>query len=288
MLRSTRSGVRITVAAVVLAAGSMVGVASVTSAQESGSEGAASSRIVGGKQTRTESHPHVVYLADRDEEQFCGGALIAETKVVTAAHCVAGASADRIRVVAGRDDVRSDSGTVARVRSIWIPDTYRSVTEGSDVAVVHLSRKLPYGTIAIADGGDGSVYASGTMATVFGWGRTSETGESSNTLRSADVPVRADKVCANTYRDYKPAEMVCAGYPGGGVDACQGDSGGPLIAGDRLIGVVSWGEGCARAGKPGVYTEIRAYADQIRASKPTDAQPDTGGGITLPLLGGDG
>lgn len=280
------SGVRITVAAAVLVAGSMVGVASVTSAQESGSGGAASARIVGGKQARVEEHPYVVYLADRRQDQFCGGALIAANKVVTAAHCVAGTSPDRIRVVAGRDDVRSKSGTVAMVRSIWIPDTYRTVTDGSDVAVVHLARKLPYRTIAIADQGDQSVYSSGTMATVFGWGRTSESGKSSDTLRSADIPVRADKVCSRTYREYKPGEMVCAGYPDGGVDACQGDSGGPLIARDRLIGVVSWGEGCARPGKPGVYTEIRVYADQIRASKPTDEKPDTGGGITLPILGG--
>jgi secreted trypsin-like serine protease len=59
--------------------------------------------------------------------------------------------------------------------------------------------------------------------------------------------------------------MVCAGYADGGIDACQGDSGGPLVVGDTLIGIVSFGDGCGKAGKPGVYTRVSAYVDDIKA-----------------------
>jgi secreted trypsin-like serine protease len=59
--------------------------------------------------------------------------------------------------------------------------------------------------------------------------------------------------------------MVCAGYAEGGIDARQGDSGGPLVVGDTLIGIVSFGDGCGKAGKPGVYTRVSAYTDDIEA-----------------------
>jgi secreted trypsin-like serine protease len=104
---------------------------------------------------------------------------------------------------------------------------------------------------------------------VLGWGRTADGGARSQSLRSAQVPVVSDSSCSTSYSNYDAKSMVCAGYPDGGVDACQGDSGGPLVVGDTLIGIVSWGEGCAEAGKPGVYARVSSYADDIRAQ----AQP---------------
>jgi secreted trypsin-like serine protease len=72
-----------------------------------------------------------------------------------------------------------------------------------------------------------------------------------------------DQSCTETYANYDAKGMVCAGYPQGGTDACQGDSGGPLVVGDTLIGIVSWGDGCAKAGRPGVYTRVSTYAADI-------------------------
>ena len=81
-----------------------------------------------------------------------------------------------------------------------------------------------------------------------------------------DVPIISDKTCEDLYYavwyDTDPS-MICAGFPEGGKDACQGDSGGPLVYNDELIGIVSWGLGCARPDLPGVYTGTRPYNDHV-------------------------
>jgi hypothetical protein len=97
------------------------------------------------------------------------------------------------------------------------------------------------------------------MATTMGWGATSSGGWSSNVLLEVDVPI--DNSCGNYSNSEITNNMVCAGDNNGGEDSCQGDSGGPLIMTNdegeyELIGIVSWGYGCAEAGYPGVYSRI--------------------------------
>lgn len=221
--------------------------------------------IVGGETTSTTKYPYAVYLVDNAGNQFCGGVLVGPSAVATAAHCAEGAHPWDMRVVAGRQDKLTREGVVARVSAIWIAPGFRDPTKGDDFAVLKLDRSVRYRPVDLPAQGDNSRYAEGTEATVLGWGRTSEGGSPSEVLREATVPVISDSSCSASYSLYDPAGMVCAGYPRGGTDACQGDSGGPLVVGDTLIGLVSWGEGCAQPGKPGVYTRVAAYSDAIRA-----------------------
>lgn len=106
----------------------------------------------------------------------------------------------------------------------------------------------------------GSDPASGTGLTVAGWGTTSSGGQSLPTnLLKVDVPVIARTTCNSNYGSGRvTAAMFCAGLTQGGKDSCQGDSGGPIINTSSKIqlGIVSWGEGCAAAGAPGVYTNL--------------------------------
>jgi secreted trypsin-like serine protease len=221
--------------------------------------------IVGGDTASIAEYPYAVYLVDNAGRQFCGGALVGSTAVATAAHCTEGARPSDLRVVAGRQDMRSRDGVVARVSAIRIAPGYGDPTKGNDFAVLRLDRSMRYRPVDLPAQADGSLYAEGTEATVLGWGRTAEGGDRSQVLRKATVPVISDSGCSASYGVFDSVGMMCAGYPRGGTDACQGDSGGPLVVGDTLIGLVSWGQGCAQPGKPGVYTRIAAYADTIRA-----------------------
>ncbi|GGV28027.1 serine protease [Kitasatospora herbaricolor] len=239
-------------------------------------------RIVGGTATVTGEHPWVVALSSRQQfgagrsGQFCGGALVTPTKVVTAAHCfydeIKGRRVDRpgLRVLVGRDDLRGSAGREVEVENIWLHPDYSFVANMNDVAVLTLAApQTDRPVIDLVGQGETEPYAVGTRAQVYGWGDTVGDGHYSSTLRGVEVPIVADETCAHAYPGgpdghFDARGMVCAGEAEGGRDACQGDSGGPLVVAGRLAGLVSWGTGCAEAAHPGVYTRIGAVADAVR------------------------
>ncbi len=169
---------------------------------------------------------------------------------------------DGIRVVAGTGDLRT-ARPGARVAGIWKHPDFKDVSKGDDVAVLTLAEPLPLRTVPLVDADDTASYAPGVEATVLGWGRTAEGANPSPTLRQVRVPVEADADCARAVTGFRPDAMVCAGYPEGGRDACEGDSGGPMVVRGRLVGVVSYGKGCARPGEPGVYTRLASYRSRL-------------------------
>ncbi|QFU87556.1 trypsin-like serine protease [Amycolatopsis sp. YIM 10] len=221
--------------------------------------------IVGGTEASIADHPYAVYLTDRDGNQFCGGVLISGRGVLTAAHCAQAMKRTELRVVAGRQDQRTSAGVVSEVDKVWINPQFRDPTTGNDVAVLTLDEEMPYRAAKLPDTGDADLYREGTKAKVLGWGRTADGGPRSDYLRGALVPVVSDESCKNSFSSYDKSTMLCAGYPDGGVDACQGDSGGPLLVGDTVIGIVSWGEGCARPDRPGVYARVAAFTTEVRS-----------------------
>ncbi|MBO1335781.1 trypsin-like serine protease [Streptomyces sp. VRA16 Mangrove soil] len=235
---------------------------------------AADSGVIGGHQVRAADSPWAVALSSRDRfggtraGQFCGGVVVGRSTVLTAAHClsedvlgVAGGEVGDLKVIAGRSDLQADDGAEIPVRRTWVNPEYDSYTNSGDVAVLTLATPLPGGyVLPMADGGD-VAYAPGTGAAVYGWGDTTGAGDYARVLRAARVRVLPDAVCQEAYPGssdgmYLSSSMLCAGELGGGKDACQGDSGGPLVARGKLIGLVSWGSGCGRAGSPGVYTRV--------------------------------
>lgn len=246
--------IRLLVAAALATAAVAIGITQANATQE----------IVGGNRASIADFPYVVYLTTTDGFQFCGGTLVDDNKVITAAHCTAGKQPTDVVVVAGREDKSSGAGMTSQVRSIWVNPQFTDVRSGFDVSVLTLTERLPYDTLDLPRKDDKDLYAVGRPGTILGWGRTAADGQPSQFLMQASVPLVADPDCTKAYPDYKPDAMVCAGVPQGGVDSCQGDSGGPLIVDGKLAGITSWGEGCAAPGKPGVYTRLAAYLDVLQ------------------------
>ncbi len=227
-------------------------------------------RIVAGVPADIADHPWMVALISPQGYQFCGGALVAPDRVVTAAHCLDELAADTILVLGGRTDLAraQDGEAVAAVVGAVVEPSYQQAQLGGDIAVLTLATDLPYETVPVATEADAALYRQGRMGTVLGWGRLYENGPSPTELRKVDLPMVADRMCAaqfwlvTTGPDYDRRAMFCAGWFGQDPDSCQGDSGGPFVVDGVLVGVVSWGKGCG--GRPGYYTRVSTYTSLLR------------------------
>ncbi len=229
-------------------------------------------KVVGGKPAR--EYKFMAAVGGEDGEQFCGGSFIRSDLVVTAAHCV---YQDREKMWVGAGVQRlSDLNENNRipVEAIKIHPNYDPRSLHNDVALLFLDRKF------IASHGitvepillqSTARLPESTVLSAVGWGNaTSEGRYREDHLLEAELPLIGNDRCRRSGGDYASVrgDQLCAGHLSeGGVDTCYGDSGGPLFLrqgnAHRLVGIVSWGEGCAEPGKPGVYTRVSAFSDWI-------------------------
>ena len=224
--------------------------------------------IVGGEEVDPAcpdcKYDFMVSLQTNSGYHFCGGALVREDWVITAAHCVQGDSPSQVKVKIGLHNVNGTQGSITRsVSQIIIHPSYSSWSLNNDYAILQLSQPITnFEPIQLVT--DTSHDEEPVMATTMGWGATQSGGWGSNILLEVDVPI--DDSCGNYSNSDITNNMVCAGYNTGGYDSCQGDSGGPLIMTNsdgeyELIGIVSWGYGCAEPGYPGVYAKVHSRLD---------------------------
>ncbi|MGW8886128.1 S1 family peptidase [Streptomyces sp. NPDC055749] len=226
---------------------------------------AAPAPVVGGTRAAQGEFPFMVRLS-----MGCGGALYAKDIVLTAAHCVSG-SGNNTSITATTGVVDLQSSAAVKVKSTKVLQAPGYNGTGKDWALIKLAKPVNQPTLKIATS---TAYNQGTF-TVAGWGAAREGGGQQRYLLKANVPYVSDADCQDAYGgSLVPGEELCAGFEAGGVDTCQGDSGGPMFRKDNTgawlqVGIVSWGEGCARAGYPGVYTEVSTFASAIASAAAT-------------------
>jgi len=234
------------------------------------------SRIVGGIEAVRGAYPYQISLRRRGGH-ICGGTIIDPTTVITAAHCLANDPSD-YSIVAGGYSVRNGPDCAEQrvsVQRLIKHKMYNDDTSENDIAILKLSKSLEFNRYvqpACLPKPDYE-YPAGENVIISGWGALASGGGSPNILNVAFVPLITQEDCANKYKQFGYSitkDMVCAAFASGGVDTCQGDSGGPLVSGSTnatsgmtLVGVVSWGVGCARPGVPGVYARVTHFLKWI-------------------------
>ncbi|XP_055856628.1 trypsin zeta-like [Episyrphus balteatus] len=230
-------------------------------------------RIVGGKLSDITKHPHQISIRYKkcgtcSFKHICGGTIVSDKIILTAAHCVVDNEAKYMHVVAGTNE-RTGHGIMVPVKNfVYHEDFYKLTPFDNDVAILVLDVELPLNGYDIK-----AIEMTETrplpyeIAQVTGWGQVSEIGALSDLLLEVEVSIIPNEICEARFDEGRiNPSMLCAGTAKGGKDACSGDSGGPLLVNGVLVGVVSWGDGCARAEFPGVYASVADLRPWIDAA----------------------
>ncbi|XP_059058741.1 trypsin, alkaline C-like [Achroia grisella] len=242
-----------------------------------GAVSAASSpnRIVGGNPTTIEEYPGIVQVEFSTLfiwSQSCAANVLNSLYVLSAAHCFGGIlfNVNNRRIRAGTTD-RNSGGIIVYVEEAINHPSYSALTLDGDISVVRLSDRLTFSNtiqpipIVVQD----FVLPDNLAVVHAGWGATSQGGFASPVLQDVEIYSINRQLCHQRYQTLFPRRsvtenMICAGVLDvGGRDACQGDSGGPLYFQNILVGIVSWGQGCADAFFPGVSTNVASYTNWV-------------------------
>lgn len=218
-------------------------------------------RMIGGLLAEDE-YPFIVSILIRkadDYDHLCGGAIINERTVITAAHCLYYHRPSSLKIHVGEKPRKVIDGKVYDIEALHCHDKYNGIGHDFDVGLVRIQGSFEFNDnvqlIVLAETQD--IIIDGSYATILGWGVTNvDTLEEAEYLMEAHVPIVKQKICNRFMGGQITPRMLCAGFQKGGVDACQMDSGGPLLYNNKLTGIISWGLGCAKPNKPGVYTRI--------------------------------
>ncbi|KAH9424760.1 hypothetical protein DERP_012744 [Dermatophagoides pteronyssinus] len=242
-------------------------------------------RIVGGE----DSLPGPMALGCNSMKYWCGGAIINQNHIITAAHCLSDQRGqlyprENLLVKLGVHDLNNDNKhnemdkQTFNVITIMQHPEFKRNGFYNDLCLLRLDRNIRFvpesvWPICLPDL-KSSIHSRnlvGYMATVIGWGTTKYGGQQSGRLQQVSLPVWDNHDCDKRYFQPINQNFLCAGFVEGGKDACQGDSGSPLMLPDQdrrwtIIGIVSFGNRCAQAGYPGVYTRVTQYIDWIRSN----------------------
>ncbi|XP_058822335.1 proclotting enzyme-like [Topomyia yanbarensis] len=226
-------------------------------------------KITGGRPADPKEWPWMAaLLLNQADQSFCGGVLITDRHVLTAAHCVVNLKIHQFLVRLGEYDFTHYNETRSRdfrVTEIRSHVDFDPVSYENDIALLKLFRPSFFNSYIwpicmppLDDSWDGY------RAVVVGWGTQFFGGPFAKVLMEVDMPIWSNSDCQNVYINRIFETSICAGDHEGGKDSCQGDSGGPLmiqLPNKRwvTVGIVSWGIRCGEANHPGIYTRVSSY-----------------------------
>ncbi|KAL0812067.1 hypothetical protein ABMA28_009457 [Loxostege sticticalis] len=235
-------------------------------------------RIVGGQETGINEFPMMVGLADNRISQIkCGGVIISNRYVLTAAHCLDNQPINDLAVIVGEHDISTAETSATqgfRVTRAVVHPYYNPSNYDYDIAILTTSAAIPFsdrvGPVCLPFKFQNTDFT-GSRVTLLGWGTLFIGGPTSNVLRKVDVDVISQSSCQARVPSLTPRQ-IC--HYSVGKDACQDDSGGPALFTDPNtgllfnVGVVSYGKSCATRDQPGVNTKVTALLDWIVANTP--------------------
>ena len=246
-------------------------------------------RIVGGNEAEYGSAPYMARIYSIVDQQFiCGGSLLDQQWILTAAHCIK--YRDRVNLrpsdisvfLGDHDSLATERYQKQRhVAEVIIHSNYDDMTLNNDIALLRITPSLRRFTdyirpICVAPGGlSQRLLKAGKAGRITGWGRIIHNGPTPRFLKEVRLPYVDRSECQRTTAAQLPESAFCAGYYDAVHDVCQGDSGGPYAIKHKgrwyLLGIVSFGEGCAREGEYGYYTEVTKFLHWLRSKNVTVA-----------------
>nr|XP_055035145.1 enteropeptidase isoform X1 [Misgurnus anguillicaudatus] len=236
-------------------------------------------RVVGGQDAKKGAWPWIVSLRWQGTH-VCGASLIDSEWLITAAHCVYGKNIHLSSWVAvlglhAQFNTEDSDKQYRTIDQIIMNKHYNRRTKESDIALMHLETPAIFTDYVqpICLPELSTIFEEGEKCFIAGWGRRSETDTIANVLQQAVVPLVNRTQCQQWMPEYNITEqMICAGYPEGGVDTCKGDSGGPLMCKEEvywatLVGVTSFGVGCGRPQRPGVFVNVNRFIEWVAETR---------------------